>query len=116
MSMDDAMQSREGTSNPQTLFAAEASPAATMEPADQSPPGRARLRRADRHQMAMRMGALDELLDEDHTARVVWEYVQNLDLSPLHGKILAVEGHAGREAIDPAILLSLWIYATVDGV
>jgi transposase len=47
---------------------------------------------------------------------VVWAFVSGLDLSPYHEKIRAVEGRAGRSPIDPAILLALWLYATVEGV
>jgi len=64
----------------------------------------------------MRTVALDALLPEDHQARLVWEYVGGLDLGPLYGPIRAVEGHAGRDAIDPKILMALWLYATLDGV
>jgi len=46
----------------------------------------------------------------------VWDFVAGLDLSPLHARIRAVEGHAGRPPIDPAILLALWLHATLEGV
>ena len=46
----------------------------------------------------------------------MWEYVEGLDLSALYEQIRAVEGRAGRDAIDPRILLALWLYATLDGV
>ena len=78
--------------------------------------GRPRLRRADRHQVVMRTVALDALLPEDHTARLVWEYVAGVDCQALYAPIRAVEGRAGRDAIDPRILLALWLYATLDGV
>ena len=52
----------------------------------------------------------------DHPARTVWAFVEALDLGPLYGAIRAIEGHAGRPAIDPKILVALWLYATVDGV
>jgi len=64
----------------------------------------------------MRAASLDSLLPEDHRARVVWEYVEGLDLAPLYAKIRSVEGHAGRDATDPGILLAFWLYATLDGV
>ena len=48
--------------------------------------------------------------------RNVWAFVERLDLSALYGAIGSVEGRAGRAAIDPKILLALWLYATVDGV
>ena len=52
----------------------------------------------------------------DHQARAVWAFVQSLDLQALYGQIQAVEGGVGRAPIDPAILMSLWLYATLDGV
>lgn len=62
------------------------------------------------------MLSLDQLLPDDHRARAVWQYVEQLDLTPLYDLIRAVEGHVGRAPIDPRILVSLWLYATVDGV
>ncbi len=66
--------------------------------------------------MVLHVASLDSLLPEDHRARLVWEYVQGLDLGALYEPIRAVEGTAGRNAIDPRILLALWLYATLDGV
>ena len=88
----------------------------TPQSAVPAPTGRPRVKRANRHQVAMRTVALDALLPEDHQARLVWEYVEGLDLAPLYEPIRAVEGHAGRDAIDPKILMALWLYATLDGV
>jgi transposase len=56
------------------------------------------------------------LLPEDHQARIVWQYVQELDLSPLLVQIKAVESRPGHPAIDPRILMALWLYATLRGV
>src|SRR5205807_2539320 len=81
-----------------------------------APSGSPRLRRAQRDQIVMRNLPLDALLPEDHRARIVWQYVQGLDLTALYQKILAVEGGKGRAATDPRILLALWLYATVEGV
>jgi transposase len=64
----------------------------------------------------MQMVDLDGLLAEDHRARAVWAFVEGLDLSALYGRIRAVEGGAGRSPIDPKVLLSLWLYATVEGI
>ena len=66
--------------------------------------------------MRMQMYCLEAMLAEDHQARVVWEYVEGLDLACLYDSIRAVEGRAGRDAIDPRILMALWLYATLDGV
>ncbi len=75
-----------------------------------------RLQRPNRAQVELRPVDLEGLLPADHRARVVWEFVEGLDLAPLYAEIKAVEGHAGRPPIDPAILMALWLYATVEGV
>jgi transposase len=75
-----------------------------------------RLLRPERAQLELRPSDLESLLAGDHRARAIWDFVEGLDLSALYDAIRAVEGHAGRPAIDPAILLALWIYATSEGV
>jgi transposase len=59
---------------------------------------------------------LDSLLPPDHRAREVWAFVRKINLAPLYEQIQAVEGGAGRPAIDPAILVAPWLYATLEGV
>jgi len=78
--------------------------------------GTPRVSRPNRAQIEWRPVALDSLLGEDHEARLIWAWVMGLDLSPMYGSIQAVTGEAGRRAIDPAILLALWLYATLKGV
>jgi len=75
-----------------------------------------RVQRPNRRQLELRPADLDGLLPAEHRARVVWDFVEGLDLTPLYAQIKAVEGHAGRPAIDPAILMALWLYATLEGV
>lgn len=81
-----------------------------------TPGGSPRLRFANRYQAEIRICALDSLLPEDHEARAVWAYVDQLDLDKLLGKIRAVEGGAGAPATDPRIFLTLWLYATLRGI
>ena len=78
--------------------------------------GEARFQRAQRRQIMMQMLSLDQMLAEDHTARLIWAYVDSLNLTELYAKIRAVAGGAGRDPIDPQILLSLWLMATIDGI
>lgn len=78
--------------------------------------GEARVIRADRQQVRWDMIDLDSLLPLDHRARVVWSFVETLGLSPLYDAIRAREGEPGRPSPDPAVLLALWLYATVEGV
>ena len=75
-----------------------------------------RVQRPERNQLELRAVDLEGLLPPEHRARLVWEFVEGLDLTPLYRDIKAVEGHAGRPAIDPAILMALWLYATMEGV
>ena len=76
----------------------------------------ARVVRPDRRQLRWDMIDLEGLLPADHRARLVWSFVESLDLSQLYDQVLAREGEAGRPAADPAVLLSLWLYATIEGV
>jgi len=76
----------------------------------------ARVQRPERHQLEWKPFHLDELLPGPHRARVVWQYVDSLDFSHLYGQIQAVEGRAGRTPVDPKILLSLWMFATLEGI
>jgi transposase len=71
---------------------------------------------ANRAQVELRPLDLESLLGPDHPARAVWAFVEALDLSPLYEKVRAVEGGAGRPAIDPRIFMALWLYATLEGV
>lgn len=77
---------------------------------------RARVKRPERHQGEWRPMVLDHLLPADHRARIVWRFVESLDLSRLYAKIQAVEGGPGRDAVDPGILMALWMLATIEGV
>ena len=58
-----------------------------------------RLRYAERHQIEFQECSLDELLPEDHEARIVWDYVCGLDLSALVEPIQAVECGPGQAPV-----------------
>ena len=99
-----------------TMF--DTGPRKEIKPAEALPPriGPKRLRHAVRNQVELQECSLDELLPEEHEARIVWAYVCNLDLSELHQRIQAVEGGPGQAPADPRILVALWLYATLRGV
>jgi transposase len=90
----------------------------SVQGAETLPPriGPKRLRYAVRHQIEFQECSLDELLSEEHEARIVWAYVRALDLSELRARIQAVEGGPGQAPADPQIPLTLWLYATLRGV
>jgi transposase len=96
--------------NPTTQPLVDDSPSSAAAPKPQP-----RLRCADRQTLLPAM-LLEDLLAPEHLARTVWQFVQGLDLTPLLETIRAVEGRPGRPAIDPQILVALWLYATIEGI
>jgi transposase len=78
--------------------------------------GAPRVLTAQRDQIALRPMDLEATVGPEHAVRNVWAFVEKLDLSALYAGIISVEGAAGRPAIDPKILMALWLYATLDGV
>ena len=75
-----------------------------------------RTQRPERFQIQWRDASLDQLIPHDHRVRAVWAYVDSLNITPLYQKIQAVEGGVGRDAVDPKILMALWMFAIVEGV
>jgi transposase len=92
-----------------TLFPVQPPPA----PPDDRP---VRYETAERDQIELQPCDLEALLPPGHAARLVWRFVEGLDLTAFYATIRAREGHAGRAPIDPKILIALWLYATMDGV
>jgi transposase len=79
-------------------------------------PAELRLERPERLQKKWDESCLDDLLGPEHAARQVWDYVEGLDLGELYKEVQTTVRSSGRPAIDPALLLSLWLYGTIDGV
>lgn len=78
--------------------------------------GKPRMREPERRQVELRPVDLDSLLAADHPARVIWGYVEQLDLSVLEDAIGAREHTPGQAPASPRLLLALWLYATSQGV
>jgi transposase len=91
-------------------------PPSPAQAAQSMPAGKPRLRVPIRDQMEMRTASLDDLLEADHPVRVVWAAVCTLDLKPWLGEIKAIEGHVGRDATDPRLLVALWTFGTLKAV
>lgn len=85
-------------------------------PASAEPKGKPRVVRADRHQMRLESRCLDDAIPDNHRARTLWEATGSMDLAAFYTEIRSVEAGAGRPAIDPRLLLCLWLYATAEGV
>lgn len=101
------------TKNQPTLFSL---PENEQMAAPSALPGNPRLIKASRAQIEMHWAALDELIDPEHPVRQIWSYVEKLDLKIYLQEIKSIEGNAGRTAIDPKILVALWLYATIEGI
>src|SRR5450755_776015 len=56
------------------------------------------------------------MIDDDHSARSIWETIGRLNLSLYDAKIAAVEGRAGRNHTAPQLLISMWSYAYSRGI
>jgi transposase len=78
--------------------------------------GAARVVRPNRTQLSWDLVDPEDWLAADHPARLVWAFVETLDLTRLYEAVRAREGEPGRPAADPAVLLALWLLATIDGV
>lgn len=75
-----------------------------------------RVQRPQRMQREWQDYCLDEALAEDDVARLVWAFVQSLDLGLLYRDIKVSDHQAGRPAIAPEILVALWLQATLDSI
>jgi transposase len=92
-------------------------PEPTPEQVAQTPGrGTPRLRVPQRDQVEYSWSSLDERLDPDSPARAVWALVGRLDLDAWLADIKAVEGHVGRDATDPRLLVAVWVFATRKGI
>jgi transposase/ribosomal protein L5 len=70
-----------------------------------------RVQNIDRSQMVLEAVDVDRLVEADHPVRAIWELTGQLDLERFYAKIKAVEGGAGRDAVDPRVLICLLAYA-----
>lgn len=76
----------------------------------------ARVRRPVRNQLEWAPRDLDASLAQDHVARIIWAYLEQVDLEAFYASVESIQGEAGRPATDPQVLLALWLLATAEGV
>ena len=74
------------------------------------------LRQANRHEVVPVPARLEDLIPQNHLAHLMWEVVERLDLSAFYAHIQVCEGEPGAPAVDPKILITLWLYAITQGV
>lgn len=81
-----------------------------------SDPGQPRMREPVRDQIELRAVDLEALVAAEHPVRVIWAYVEKLDLRELEEAIRARAHTPGQAPASPRLLLALWLYATSEGV
>jgi transposase len=70
----------------------------------------------DRQQLVLRTVDVEQLIEANHPARNIWDFLGELDLSRFAADVKSVEGRAGRNAWDPRLLISIWLYAYSRGM
>jgi len=86
------------------------------EPVERGWAGAPRLREPVRDQVELRVVDLDALLTAEHPARVIWAYVEALDLSALEQAVQARTHGPGQSAASLRLQMALWLYATSQGI
>jgi transposase len=74
------------------------------------------VRYVNRQQMSWRAVDVEHLIGEEHPARAIWALVGRLDLRAFYQAIESSPEEGGRPAIDPQLLISLWVYAYSQGI
>ena len=74
------------------------------------------VRVVDRKQMVLRTVDVDRLVEEGHPARLIWDAVGELDLSPFYETIRSRKEVGGRPGHSPQLLISIWAYAYSRGI
>lgn len=85
-----------------------------MSSSEQSPSPR--LKPINRQQMVLRAVDVEQLIEPEHPARSIWEFVGQLNLDSFYQSVHSFEGSAGRSALDPRLLISIWVYAYSRGI
>ena len=74
------------------------------------------IKHPNRQQMSWRAVDVEQLIDGDHRARMIWELVGRLDLSGFQEAIESSKEAGGRPAYAPQLLICLWVYAQSLGI
>src|ERR1700678_3892623 len=77
---------------------------------------RPRVLKAERKQLGWRAYDLDSCIGEDHRVRQLWALVEQMDLSEFERNVLSRGSEPGRPAIDPRILIALWLEGILEGI
>ena len=70
----------------------------------------------NRDQLLLRPVDVEKLVPEDDSVRAIWALTGQMDLGVFYDAVESYAGEAGREAIDPRLMISIWVYAYSMGV
>jgi hypothetical protein len=74
------------------------------------------IRVINRQQMSWRAVDVERLIGENHRARAIWALVGRMNLRRFYDGIESSAEEGERPAIDPQLLISLWVYAYSEGI
>lgn len=74
-----------------------------------------KLKKACRTQFEFQTNTLDDRIHLEHKVRVIWDFIEEMDISVCFADIKSFQADNGRPTVDPKILLALWIYSILDG-
>jgi transposase len=95
------------------MESATASPRPAVRPVDDSPP---RVQLAERDQILLESYCLEDLVGPDDPVRIIWELVKRWNLSRFYAAYRARGGQPGRAAIDPRVLIAVWLYGATRNI
>lgn len=80
------------------------------------PPREIRIKEPVRNQVEIVCRDLDSFLPEDHAVRLIWAFLDRMDLGFFYRQVQAYLDGPGRPATSPKVLLTLWLYATTEQI
>jgi transposase len=74
------------------------------------------IREPQRAQGAIAFEMPEDALPASHPARLVWDMLGGFDVSAFSAEITSVPGDAGRPQLSPRMMLTLWLFAIIEGI
>jgi len=69
-----------------------------------------------RDQVEMQVNALDDLLEPNHKARLIWDCIISMDTDPCFHHLKSAAFCPGRKGTNPEVLFALWLLAFTDNI
>ena len=76
----------------------------------------ARLLVPQRQQIVLLPLVLDEAVPAAHVVRAIWKVVESMNCDKLYARVGSRKGTAGAPAIDPRLMIALWVAGVAAGI